>query len=286
MIQIFTDTSANLPAAYIQKYFLRVIPLHYSINGVQAEQDPTIDFDGKTYYDAMRSGAPVSTAMINLAAFLEPLHAALAAGDDVIYIGMSGGISGTAHAAALAAEELREKYPHAKIMTIDTYAASLGEGLQVLEAAELLRAGRSFEEVGDRILARRPHMCQFFTVDDLNYLKRGGRISGAAALVGSVLGIKPILRGDETGHIVSCGKVRGNKKAYAELADYFDKRALDKTARIGIAHADNREGTDYLLGLLRERGFTGECLEVYYEPVTGAHVGPGTVALFFYGTEK
>lgn len=286
MIQIFTDTSANLPAAYIQKYSLRVIPLTYFVDGVEAHQDPAVDFDGKAYYDAMRSGTPVSTAMINLGAFLEPLHAALAAGDDVIYIGMSGGISGTAHAAALAAEELREKYPHAKIMTIDTYAASLGEGLQVLEAAELLRAGRSFEEVGDRILARRPHMCQFFTVDDLNYLKRGGRISGAAALVGSVLGIKPILRGDETGHIVSCGKVRGNKKAYAELADYFDKRALDKTARIGIAHADNREGTDYLLGLLRERGFTGECLEVYYEPVTGAHVGPGTVALFFYGTEK
>ena len=188
--------------------------------------------------------------------------------------------------AALAAEELREKYPHAKIMTIDTYAASLGEGLQVLEAAELLRAGRSFEEVGDRILARRPHMCQFFTVDDLNYLKRGGRISGAAALVGTMLGIKPLLRGDETGHIVSCGKVRGNKKAYAELADYFDKRALDKTARIGIAHADNCEGTDYLLGLLRERGFTGECLEVYYEPVTGAHVGPGTVALFFQGIHR
>lgn len=286
MIQIFTDTSANLPASYIQKYALRVIPLTYLIDGVEAHQDPTVDFDGKAYYDAMRSGTSVTTAMINIAGFLEPLREALAAGDDAIYIGMSGGISGTAHAAALAAEELREKYPRAKIMTIDTYAASLGEGLQVLEAAELLRAGRSFEEVGDRILTRRPHMCQFFTVDDLNYLKRGGRISGAAALVGSVLGIKPILRGDETGHIVSCGKVRGNKKAYAELADYFDKRALDKTARIGIAHADNREGTDYLLGLLRERGFTGECLEVYYEPVTGAHVGPGTVALFFYGTEK
>ena len=114
MIQIFTDTSANLPAAYIQKYSLRVIPLHYSINGVQAEQDPTIDFDGKTYYDAMRNGAPVSTAMINLAAFLEPLHAALAAGDDVIYIGMSGGISGTAHAAAMAVEELQEEFPERK----------------------------------------------------------------------------------------------------------------------------------------------------------------------------
>ena len=286
MTKLYTDTSANLPLALLREYDIAVIPFSYTVNGVAEDYSEETDFDGKAFYDAMRRGAEVKTSMVNPATAAAFFERALAQGDDVLYVGMSGGISGTAHAAALAAEELREKYPHAKIMTIDTYAASLGEGLQVLEAAELLRAGRSFEEVGDRILARRPHMCQFFTVDDLNYLKRGGRISGAAALVGSVLGIKPILRGDETGHIVSCGKVRGNKKAYAELADYFDKRALDNTARIGIAHADNREGTDYLLGLLRERGFTGECLEVYYEPVTGAHVGPGTVALFFYGTEK
>ena len=286
MTKLYTDTSANLPLALLREYDIAVIPFSYTVNGMAEDYNEETDFDGKAFYDAMRRGAEVKTSMVNPATAAAFFERALAQGDDVLYVGMSGGISGTAHAAALAAEELREKYPRAKIMTIDTYAASLGEGLQVLEAAELLRAGRSFEEVGDRILARRPHMCQFFTVDDLNYLKRGGRISGAAALVGSVLGIKPILRGDETGHIVSCGKVRGNKKAYAELADYFDKRVLDKTARIGIAHADNREGTDYLLGLLRERGFTGECLEVYYEPVTGAHVGPGTVALFFYGTEK
>ena len=286
MTKLYTDTSANLPLALLREYDIAVIPFSYTVNGVAEDYSEETDFDGKAFYDAMRRGAEVKTSMVNPATAAAFFERALAQGNDVLYVGMSGGISGTAHAAALAAEELREKYPHAKIMTIDTYAASLGEGLQVLEAAELLRAGRSFEEVGDRILARRPHMCQFFTVDDLNYLKRGGRISGAAALVGSVLGIKPILRGDETGHIVSCGKVRGNKKAYAELADYFNKRALDNTARIGIAHADNREGTDYLLGLLRERGFTGECLEVYYEPVTGAHVGPGTVALFFYGTEK
>lgn len=286
MLQLFTDTSANLPVALTKKHHITVIPFSYTVDGKATDYPDDTDFDGAAFYGAMREGAIVKTSMVSPTLIEEYFERALSAGDDVLYVGMSGGISGTAHAAALAAEELREKYPHAKIMTIDTYAASLGEGLQVLEAAELLRAGRSFEEVGDRILARRPHMCQFFTVDDLNYLKRGGRISGAAALVGSVLGIKPILRGDETGHIVSCGKVRGNKKAYAELADYFDKRALDKTARIGIAHADNREGTDYLLGLLRERGFTGECLEVYYEPVTGAHVGPGTVALFFYGTEK
>lgn len=128
MIQIFTDTSANLPAAYIQKYSLRVIPLTYFVDGAEAHQDPAVDFDGKAYYDAMRSGTPVSTAMINLAAFLEPLHAALAAGDDVIYIGMSGGISGTAHAAAMAVQELQEEFPERKIAAIDTYAASLGEG--------------------------------------------------------------------------------------------------------------------------------------------------------------
>ena len=175
MIQIFTDTSANLPAAYIQKYSLRVIPLHYSINGVQAEQDPTIDFDGKTYYDAMRSGAPVSTAMINLAAFLEPLHAALAAGDDVIYIGMSGGISGTAHAAAMAVEELQEEFPERKIAAIDTYAASLGEGLLVLEAARMLENGAPFSLIVEQISQRRHTMCQYFTVDDLAYLERRHR---------------------------------------------------------------------------------------------------------------
>lgn len=286
MIQIFTDTSANLPAAYIQKYSLRVIPLTYFVDGAEAHQDPAVDFDGKAYYDAMRSGTPVSTAMINLAAFLEPLHAALAAGDDVIYIGMSGGISGTAQAAVIAAGELTEKYPARKIVTIDTYAASLGEGLQVLEAARMIEEGKSLDEIKAHLLSRRPHMCQFFTVDDLAYLKRGGRISSATALIGTVLSIKPILCGDETGHIVSCGKVRGMKRAYQELANYYDGRALDKSEMLGIAHADNEEGAQALIALLRDKGFTGECLNVVYEPVTGAHVGPGTVALFFYGTEK
>lgn len=286
MTKLYTDTSANLPLSLLREYDITVIPFSYTVNGMAEDYSEETDFDGKTFYDAMREGAEVKTSMVNPATAAAFFERALERGDDVLYIGMSGGISGTAQAAAFAAVELMDKYPRAKIMTIDTYAASLGEGLLVLEAAELLRAGKSFEEVSDRILARRPHMCQFFTVDDLGYLKRGGRISGAAALVGTMLGIKPLLRGDETGHIVACGKVRGNKKAYAELAEYFDKRALDKAERIGIAHADNREGTDYLLGLLREKGFTGECLEVYYEPVTGAHVGPGTVALFFYGTEK
>ena len=286
MTKLYTDTSANLPLALLREYDIAVIPFSYTVTGVAEDYNEETDFDGKAFYDTMRRGAEVKTSMVNPATAAAFFERALAQGDDVLYVGMSGGISGTAHAAALAAEELREKYPHAKIMTIDTYAASLGEGLQVLEAAELLRAGRSFEEVGDRILARRPHMCQFFTVDDLNYLKRGGRISGAAALVGSVLGIKPILRGDELGRIVQCGKVHGSKRALNALADLYDELALDRGAPVGIAHAGNEEGAERLLAELKKRGLTGECLNVWYEPVTGAHVGPGTVALFFRGKHK
>ena len=313
MIQIFTDTSANLPAAYIQKYSLRVIPLHYSIDGVQAQQDPTVDFDGKAYYDAMRSGAPVSTAMINLAAFLEPLHEALADGNDVIYIGMSGGISGTAHAAAMAVEELQEEFPYVamsggisgtynaamlaanellesfperRVAAIDTYAASLGEGLLVLEAARMLENGAPFSLIVEQISRRRHTMCQYFTVDDLAYLERGGRVSKAAAIVGTVLKIKPLLRGDDEGKIVQCGKTRGRKQSLTALADFYEKLVADKTEEIGIAHADDAAGAQFLLDALRQRGFTGECLTVCYEPVTGSHVGPGTVALFFQGIHR
>ena len=286
MLKLFTDTSANLPAALLKQHHITVIPFSYTVNGREMVYPEDTDFDGAEFYNAMRDGAAVKTSMINPETAGRFFEAAMRAGDDVLYVGMSGGISGTAQAAAMAAVDLMDRYPERQIMTIDTYAASLGEGLMVLEAAQKAEQGMSCREVGEYLLTRRPHMCQFFTVDDLAYLKRGGRISGAAALVGTVLGVKPILRGDETGHIVACGKVRGNKRAYAELANYYDTRALDKSETIGIAHADNPAGAEQVLALLREKGFAGECLTVCYEPVTGAHVGPGTVALFFYGTEK
>ena len=268
MLQLFTDTSANLPVALTKQHHITVVPFSYTVDGKATDYPDDADFDGAAFYGAMRRGAVVKTSMVNPALMANYFERALSQGDDVLYVGMSGGISGTAQAAVIAAGELTEKYPARKIVTIDTYAASLGEGLQV------------------HLLARRPHMCQFFTVDDLAYLKRGGRISSATALIGTVLSIKPILCGDETGHIVSCGKVRGMKRAYQELANYYDGRALDKSEMLGIAHADNEEGAQALIALLRDKGFTGECLNVVYEPVTGAHVGPGTVALFFYGKEK
>ena len=286
MTKLYTDTSANLPLALLREYDIAVIPFSYTVNGVAEDYNEETDFDGKAFYDAMRRGAEVKTSMVNPATAAAFFERALAQGDDVLYVGMSGGISGTAQAAVIAAGELTGKYPARKIVTIDTYAASLGEGLQVLEAARMIEEGKSLDEIKAHLLSRRPHMCQFFTVDDLAYLKRGGRISSATALIGTVLSIKPILCGDETGHIVSCGKVRGMKRAYQELANYYDGRALDKSEMLGIAHADNEEGAQALIALLRDKGFTGECLNVVYEPVTGAHVGPGTVALFFYGTEK
>lgn len=291
MLQLFTDTSANLPVALTKQHHITVVPFSYTVDGKETDYPDDVDFDGAAFYGAMRRGAMrrgavVKTSMVNPDLMANYFERALSQGDDVLYVGMSGGISGTAQAAVIAAGELTEKYPARKIVTIDTYAASLGEGLQVLEAARMIEEGKSLDEIKAHLLSRRPHMCQFFTVDDLAYLKRGGRISSATALIGTVLSIKPILCGDETGHIVSCGKVRGMKRAYQELANYYDGRALDKSEMLGIAHADNEEGAQALIALLRDKGFTGKCLNVVYEPVTGAHVGPGTVALFFYGTEK
>ena len=286
MIKLFTDTSANLPAELIKKHGLTVVGFSYSVNGVEVKEDPEADFDGKAFYGAMREGAQVKTAMVNIGTFTEAMDAELSAGNDIIYIGMSGGISGTAHAARVAAEDLSEIYPERRIAVIDTLAASLGEGLQVLEAAEMLEAGASFDETVDTVTKKRLTMCQYFTVDDLEYLKRGGRISRVASVVGTVLRIKPLLTGNDEGKIVLCGKARGRRQSLMDLAERYDALVRHKDERIGIAHADDEAGAAILLGLLRSKGFTGECITVCYEPVTGAHVGPGTVALFFRGIHK
>lgn len=286
MIKLFTDTSANLPIQLIHKYGIGVIPFEYTVDGVTAEYSAETDFDGVAFYNAMRAGADVKTCLINMGKYIEAFEPELEAGNDIIYIGMSGGISSTASIAAITTSELQGRYPQRKLLAFDTYAASLGEGLMVLRAAEMLEAGADFEAVSQMLHTMRPNMCQYFTVDDLKYLRKGGRITGAAAVIGSVLHIKPILQGDDTGHIILCGKVRGRKNALKQLAEKYDELCADKSGQIGIAHADDEEGTAYLIEKLREKGFTGECLTVCYEPVTGSHVGPGTIALFYPGIHK
>ncbi len=284
MTQLFTDTSANLPVEIIDEYGIEVVPFSYTIDGV--EYIPEREFDGKAFYAAMRAGSEVKTSMVNAGTFIERFKAALDAGKDVLYVGMSGGISGTANAALMAKQELDEEYPDRKIVVIDTLAASLGEGLLVIKAAEQLRDGAALDAIEEDIRAQVPHMCQSFTVDDLKYLKKTGRVSGAAAIIGNVLSIHPILIGDYEGKIVVKSKVRGMKRTLDALAERYAELSLSKTETIGIAHADNEEGKVYLVQRLRDKGLTGKCLSVCYEPVTGSHVGPGTVALFFFGTDR
>lgn len=284
MTQLFTDTSANLPAEIIDEYGIEVVPFSYTIDGV--EYIPEREFDGKAFYAAMRAGSEVKTSMVNAGTFIERFKTALDAGKDVLYIGMSGGISGTANAALMAKQELDEEYPDRKIVVIDTLAASLGEGLFVIKAAEQLKDGVALDATEEAIRAQVPSMCQSFTVDDLKYLKNTGRVSGAAAIIGNVLSIHPILIGDYEGKIVVKAKVRGMKRTLDALAERYAELALSKTETIGIAHADNEEGKAYLVQRLRDKGLTGKCLSVCYEPVTGSHVGPGTVALFFFGTDR
>lgn len=286
MIKLFTDTSANLPVSITKEYGIEVVPFSYTVNGKEVPYSAETDFNGKAFYEAMRAGAEIKTSMINVSDFIAAFEQWIAKGDAVIYVGMSGGISGTAHSAKLAAEELLEKYPAAKIAAIDTYAASLGEGFLVIETAKMIERGDPFLKIVKKIELLRKNMCQFFTVDDLAYLRKGGRISGAAAVVGTVLNIKPILRGDENGKIVLCGKIRGFNKSMEALANKYDELVFDKTADVGIAHADNPEGAQRLEDILRAKGFSGELLKVVYEPVTGSHVGPGTIALFFMGEHK
>lgn len=284
MTQLFTDTSANLPVEIIDEYGIEVVPFSYTVDGV--EYIPEREFDGKAFYAAMRAGSAVKTSMVNTGTFIERFKAALDAGKDVLYIGMSGGISGTANAALMAKQELDEEYPDRKIIVIDTLAASLGEGLFVIKAAEQLKDGVALDAIEEAIRAQVPSMCQSFTVDDLKYLKNTGRVSGAAAIIGNVLSIHPILIGDYEGKIVVKSKVRGMKRTLDALAERYAELALSKTETIGIAHADNEEGKAYLVQRLRDKGLTGKCLSVCYEPVTGSHVGPGTVALFFFGTDR
>ena len=286
MIQIFTDTSAALPQELTDRYGLKVIPFPYMVDGEEFFAATDGSFDGKTFYRAMRNGAEVKTSMINAFTYYDAFEAAAKAGDEVIYIGMSSGISGAYNEATVAMNSLREQYPHQRFAAVDTKAAALGEGMPVLIAAKMLADGASFEDIVEELYRRIPHMCQFFTVDDLEYLKRGGRISKISAVLGTVLNVKPILKGDDDGKIVLFHKTRSRKKALDYLAQMYREKQMDPGEPVGIAHGDCAGDAAYLESKLRESGCTGEILTVWYEPVTGSHVGPGTVAMFFWGHER
>lgn len=281
---ILTDTSANLPTVWVRRHDITVIPFSFFIDGKERTCTDVEEFDGKTYYDAMRKGLTVTTSQIHPQRYIEYMKPLLERGKDLLFVGMSSGISGSYASAEMAAATLREEYPERTIRLVDTLGASLGEGLVTLRAAELRAKGKTVDETADALLELRRRICQIFTVDDLSYLRRGGRISHVSAVVGAMLNVKPLLKGDEEGRIVSYGKVRGRVRAIKELVDRFAALAVRPELQcVGISHGDCPEDAAYLEKLLRERCAPREILTVCHEPVTGSHVGPGMLSLFFEG---
>ena len=284
---IITDTSANLPTEYLDREGVAAIPYGCRYRGAEHTLADTARFDGRGYYEAMRGGMAVKTSLISPQTYTERFREPLAAGEDVLFIGMSSGISNSHHCAVLAAEALAEEFPERSIRLVDALGASLGEGLLVMEAVEARRKGASLEETAELVTALRTRMCQIFTVDDLMYLRRGGRLSNAAAIIGTVLQIKPLLKGNPEGKIVATAKVRGRRRAIEALAERYTALAsAPETQTVGIAHADCAEDAKYLSSLLWKSRPPKEILTVMYEPVTGSHVGPGALALFFLGGEN
>ena len=247
----------------------------------------TRSFDGKTFYDAMRAGAKVTTSQITPQSYIDTLTPLLEKGEDILFVGMSSGISGSYASAETAAAQLRMDFPERQIHLVDTLGASLGEGLLAVKAAECRDAGASVADTAALLDEMRVGMCQVFTVDDLKYLRRTGRLSNIVALVGTVLNIKPLLKGNQEGKIVSFATVRARRRSIQAMAERYNSMVKDAANQtIGIAHADCADDVKYLIGLLNEKNPPKEIMTVMYEPVTGSHVGPGALALFFMGDEK
>ncbi|MBQ2061411.1 MAG: DegV family protein [Oscillospiraceae bacterium] len=284
MIQIFTDLAANLPPRVVEENHIGILPLTYRVDGV--EIDPAAPFDAIEFYDAMRKGADVKTSMPSPGDIRDTFVPVLERGDDIVCLCLSSGISGTYALLRMVAKELEEENPGRKVRVLDTRGASLGEGQHAVEAAQLAAGGVEFEELCAHLEKQIDRMNQYFVVDQLKYLRKTGRLWGGAALAGQLLQIKPILFGDHEGHIVMRDKVRGKKRAVERLAELYAEKRTDPNEPVGIAQADCPGDALHLVHLLREAGQTGPINVVGYEPITGSHVGPGTLALFFFANER
>lgn len=285
---LMTDSSCDLPAELAEKMELTVLPLSILIENQQYFNyldGREISF--KDIYAKLRTKCPAKTSAVNMEAFRNPMEAILKSGRDLLYIGFSSGLSGTYNAGAAAAQELAFKYPERKVLAVDSLCASLGQGLIVWLAWQKKQAGMDIEALKQWVLDNRLNICHYFTIDDLMFLKRGGRISGATAVVGSMLSIKPVMHVDNEGHLIKVGTARGRKASIRALADEAEKRGIDlENQTIFISHGDCLEDANYLADIMRNRLHVRDVLVNYIGPVIGAHSGPGTVAMFFVGNER
>ncbi len=284
---ILTDSGCDFPAELAKELELYVLPLSVTVNGKEYRNYlDEREISHKDFYALLRAGNTGKTSAINLDTFKEAMEAILKEGKDVLYLGFSSGLSGTYQVGALAAEELKEKYPESKLLYVDTLCASLGQGLLVYHAVMQKRAGKTIEEVRDFVEQNRLHLAHWFTVDDLNHLKRGGRVSATTAMVGTLLSIKPVLHVDDEGHLINMEKARGRKASIHRLAEKVLEDMLPQDQPIFISHGDCPEEAEYLASLLRGKPHIGEITIGYVGPVIGAHSGAGTLAIFFLGNKR
>jgi len=282
---ILTDSGCDIAASRLAEWGIGQVYLTYKFGGSDTVYTPA-DMAGKEFYDKMRGGAVARTAAANVSDFLDAFTPVLQEGKDILYIGFSGGLSSTSATAAMTARDLMEEYPERSIVVVDTLAASSGHGLLLYYALEAKKQGKSLQENGEYIESIKLKLCHWFTVDDLVYLKRGGRVSAATALAGTVLGIKPVLHVDNEGHLINMGKARGRKNSLKALADKFTETADVKDGVYFISHGDCIDDARYLESLIAERHGAKAVLIEEIGPVIGAHSGPGTMALFFLGSQR
>ena len=285
---ILTDSSADLGADMVQQLDVQVLPLSFSMGQQIYHNYPdNREIDPHAFYQLLRQGEVATTSAVNVAQYTDALEPLLQAGKDVLVLAFSSGLSTTYNSSRIAVEELAEKYPERKLYTVDTLCASLGQGLLVYLAAKLRSEGRSIEEVRDWAEENKLHMCHQFTVDDLHFLKRGGRISATTAVVGSMLQIKPVLHVDNEGHLINIAKARGRQASLKALVDKMEKTAIDPANQVVfISHGDCLEDAHTVEKMVKERFGVKEVYINYVGPVIGAHSGPGTLALFYVGSER
>lgn len=286
---ISTDTSCDFPLDYVQRHQIPLVSLYYSIDGKDGVNGCPKSEELKTFYQKMREGSETKTQQASVEDTEKLFRQILETGSDVLHIAFSSGLSGTANAARLAAETLREEFPDRKIIVIDSLCASLGQGLLVDYALRMKDEGKSMEETAQWVQDHLQNICHLFTVDDLKYLQRGGRISKTTALLGTMIGIKPVLHVDEEGKLVPLSKVRGRKQSIQSLVKYMEEHAgafLKQNDKVYITHGDCLEEAQYLAQLVKEKFGIAKAMINHIGPVIGSHAGPGALALSFMGESK
>lgn len=284
---ITTDSSADLPASYYKEHGIGCVSLTYTMDGVN--YTPENFLTEKEFYARVRAGSLPTTAQVNPENVRKLMEPYLKEGKDILHIAFSSGLSGTYNSSRIAGEELKEEYPDRSIIVIDSLAASLGQGLLVHFAQQKKEAGEDMETVAAWVEENKNHITHVFTVDDLDHLYRGGRVSKTTAVVGGILNIKPILHVDEEGKLINIGKVRGRKKALLELVKLMDEKIgshKDTCDTIFVSHGDCEEEAQFVVDKVKEKYPVKTVVVNFVGSVIGAHSGPGTVALFFLGDKK